>query len=305
MMRQDAGHDGTLRNYRPGELMTPEEFDERRKRLGASDVASVLGISPWRSAWQVWAEKTGRLEQWHGNAATKAGQRLESAILDHAEEDLGVQLFRNVVVKTDGPLSATLDAQDRTQNVPVEAKTSGIVGPVHGRWGDIDTDEVPEVYLVQLCVQMLCTEAEMAYLYALLGGRGIIRYRVMRDDSTVNAIRDAAVDWWERHVVGGVEPARTTPVPLDVVKRLRREPNKVIEFDDTTTRLVAAWEAAKEMKRVSEKGVDDMQSQILLRLGDAEAARMSDGRMFTYMEQPRKGYTVADGTMRVARVRKA
>lgn len=285
--------------------MTPEEFEERRKRLGASDVAAVLGLSPWRSAYEVWLEKTGRLEQWNGNAATRAGTRLESAVLDHAEEDLGVKLFRNVLVKTDGPLSATLDAQDRTENVPVEAKTSGIVGPVQGRWGDVDTDEVPEVYLVQLCVQMLVTDAEMAYLYALLGGRGIIRYRVQRDDATVNAIRDAAVAWWDKHVIGGVEPERTTPVPLEVVKRLKRQPNKVIEFDDETTRLVGEWEAAKAAKRLAESGVEDLQSEILLRLGDAEMAVMQDGREFCFMEQLRKGYTVADGTMRVARVRKA
>jgi putative phage-type endonuclease len=266
----------------------------------------VLGLSPWKSAWTVWAEKVGLIEPWNGNEATRAGKRLESAILDHAEEDLGTTLERNLVCWAPDtlPIAATLDARI-PHGAPVEAKTSGIVGPVYGHWGDADSDEIPDVYLIQVSVQMLCTAAEFAWLFALLGGRGIVRYRVQRDDAVLRQIGEFCGDWWQRHVVGGIEPERTDPVPLDVVKRMRRTPNKTIEFDDVTTELVTAWEEAKAARRGTEKAVDDLQSEILLRLGDAEMAVLQDGREFSYMLQERKGYTVEPGTMRVARIRKA
>jgi predicted phage-related endonuclease len=253
----------------------------------------------------VWAEKCGKLERWNGNEATRAGKRLESAILDHAQEDLGTTLERNVVAWAPDnlPIASMLDARIPFSS-PVEAKTSGVVGPVYGNWGDADSDEIPDVYLVQVSVQMLCTGADVAWLYALLMGRGIVRYRVVRDDGVLNQIADTCADWWQRHVVEGVEPERTDPVPLDVVKRMRRTPNKTIEFDDVTTELVTAWEEAKAAKRGKEKAVDDLQSEILLRLGDAEAAVMRDGRTFTFMEQRRAGYTVEPGVMRVARIKK-
>ncbi|GIV50738.1 MAG: hypothetical protein KatS3mg038_1259 [Candidatus Kapaibacterium sp.] len=54
---------------------------DRRSFLGASDAPAVLGLSPWRTAWEVWAEKTGRIDSWTGNAATSAGQLLEPAVL--------------------------------------------------------------------------------------------------------------------------------------------------------------------------------------------------------------------------------
>jgi putative phage-type endonuclease len=286
--------------------MTPDERKERRKRCGATDVAAILGLSPWKSAYEVWLEKSGRLEEANGNAATRAGQRFESAILDHAEEDLGVKLERNLVAWAPDalPIAATLDGRVPA-GPPVEVKTSGIVGPVYGRWGDVDSDEVPDVYLVQVTVQMLCTGSELAYLFALLGGRGIVRYQVHRDESVINQIAETCDAWWSKHVVGEAEPPQTSTVPLDVAKRLRREPNKTIEFGEFETLLVSDWEAAKASKREADKAVDEMQAAILLRLGDAEAATMADGREFTFMSQVRKGYTVADGTMRVARIRKA
>ena len=40
--------------------LTPEQIAERRNGIGASEVAAVLGIDPFKTAIDVWAEKTGR-----------------------------------------------------------------------------------------------------------------------------------------------------------------------------------------------------------------------------------------------------
>ncbi|GIV50913.1 MAG: hypothetical protein KatS3mg038_1434 [Candidatus Kapaibacterium sp.] len=61
---------------------------DRRSFLGASDAPAILGLSPWRTAYEVWAEKTGRIDSWSGNAATSAGQLLEPAVLAWASEEL-------------------------------------------------------------------------------------------------------------------------------------------------------------------------------------------------------------------------
>ena len=43
---------------------TPEQVSEawraeRRKGVGGSDVAAIMGMSPYKSPYEVWAEKTG------------------------------------------------------------------------------------------------------------------------------------------------------------------------------------------------------------------------------------------------------
>lgn len=279
---------------------------DRNSRCGATDGAAILGVSPYRTAWETWAEKTGRLEPNNGNAATSMGQRLEPAILDHAEAELG-PLVRGELVwapRIELPLAATLDARLKMTGVPVEAKTSGIVGPLYGEWGEPDSDVVPANYLVQVTLQMICTESELAYLYALLGGRGIVRYRIARDEELARALVQQLAAWWDRHIVRGIEPERTAAVPLEVAKRLKKTPNKVITLDDSASPVIGEYELAKAEKSAAEKRADAAQASLLLLLGDAEGAALPDGRLLTYCEQHRKGYTVQDASYRVLRIKK-
>lgn len=287
------------------EVGTAEWHEQRRERLGASEVPAILGLSPWKSAYQVWLEKTGRVPPWGGSEATRTGQRLERAVLDQAEADLGT-LARDVLRVAEGvncPLAATLDGMVIEDGIPVEAKTSGIVGPVYGEWGEEGSDVIPQAYLVQVAVQMLCSEAELAHVYALLGGRGIIRYRVMRDEEVIKTIADRCCRWWEKHIERGIEPKLSEPLPLEIVKRLRREPNKTIALAEDALAKVLAWEEAKAAKSAAEKAAEAAQSELLMLLGDAEAATLPDSRVIEYREQSRKGYSVADSSYRVLRVK--
>lgn len=287
--------------------MNDVELEARKARCGASDAASILGLSPYRSAWQTWAEKTGRLEPFTGNAAIVMGQRLESPILDHAEAELG-PLVRGELVwlpRMELPLASLLDARLKMTGTPVEAKTSGIVGPLYGEWGDADSDVVPASYLVQVTLQMVCCEADYAWLYALLGGRGIVRYRIVRDDELANSVVHQLAAWWDKHIVQGLEPERTEAVPLEVAKRLKKTPNKVIALDESAVPLVGEYELAKAEKSAANKRADAAQASLLLALGDAEKATMQDGRSVTHLLQRRSGYTVQPTEYRVLRITKA
>ena len=35
---------------------------DRDKFIGGSDIGAILGLNPWKSAYTLWAEKTGRIE---------------------------------------------------------------------------------------------------------------------------------------------------------------------------------------------------------------------------------------------------
>lgn len=279
---------------------------DRQARLHSTDVSAILGLNPKRTGHTVWLEKNGRLEPWDGNDATKMGNWLEPSILNIAESELG-PLNRNVVCyaeNADCPIAATLDAQLTTAPTVVEAKSSGIVGPIFGEWGDEGSDVIPAVYLVQNSVQMLCAEAELVHTYALLGGRGIVRYRINRDESVIAAITEQCERWWDRHIVKGIEPALTEPVPMEIVKRLRRQPSKTISLYPEDLATVAEFEAARELKLSAEKSHAAAQSKLIMLLGDAEAGTLPDGRTITYLQSTRRGYTVDETTFRTLRIKK-
>lgn len=279
---------------------------DRQSRLHSTDVSAILGLNSKRTGHTVWLEKMGRLEPWQGNDATEMGNWLEPSILNIAESELG-PFNRNVVChaeNTNCPIAATLDAQFIAAPTVVEAKTSGIVGPVYGEWGDEGSDVVPPGYLVQNLVQMLCAEAELVHLYALLGGRGIVRYRINRAEDVIASIVEQCERWWDRHIEKRIEPALTEPVPMEIVKRLRRQPSKTISLYPEDLATVAEYEAAKELKLSAEKSCAAAQSKLLMLLGDAEAGTLPDGRTVTYLETTRRGYTVDETTFRTLRIKK-
>lgn len=282
------------------------DHEARRTRLHSTDIVSLLGLpGAKRAEKEVWLEKRGMLEPWSGNKATDFGKRAEPMILDFAEDELG-PLTRNVVRVAEGidcPIAATMDAET-VSRIPVEAKSTGIVGPVFGTWGDEGTDIVPELYLVQCSIQMLCDKADFAYLYSLIGGRGFVRYRIIRDDAVIAEIVERSSRWWDRCIVKGMEPTSTEPLPLDVVKRIRREPNSVASFDESQAVAVAEFEAARTLKLSAEKTCEAAQSKLLELLGQNEAATLPDGRAVTFYETRRKGFVVADTTFRTLRIKK-
>jgi putative phage-type endonuclease len=293
---------GLPANAAPAVDARQEWLEQRRGAIGASDVAAILGISPWKTAWEVWADKTGKVSNWAGNDATRAGQAFESGVLDVAEDQLGL-LERNVrVVHREFPLAATLDARVVSSGEPVEAKTTGLTGKVMGDWGDALTDQVPDHYLCQLHAQLICTGAEMAYLFALIAGRGVVKYQCERSDRLASQLTTMLTDWWERHIVRGIEPELRTPPALSVVKRLRKEAGKSIELTSAEASLMEQRASLKEQEKSLREQLEAVDSQILLALGDAEEGVLPDGTRLTHFERSRKAYTVEASTYRQIQV---
>lgn len=285
-------------------VLTAEELQARKDAVGASEVAAILGVPTFvgLNAWKVWADKTNRLEpEDRVSAAIHEGIRLEPVVLDYAEDKFG-KLERNVrVYDPEGsPVSSTLDGRIVASGEPVEAKTSGVVGPIFGEWGEAGTDTVPLGYLTQCQTQMLCTGADVCHLVALLGSRGFIEYRIEREERLHKLIRNACADFFERYVHGDRDPrgewadvlhdrhgwpVMTDPCApdLEVAKRLRKTPAKVIQIDDP--QVVLDWQEARQARLDAEKAEKAKQAEVLALLGDAEAADLPGGGSLTYFEQ--------------------
>lgn len=289
----------------------PESREEwlaaRRTRLGATDVSAILGLNPYRTAYEVWLDKRNMLEPWDGNEATRLGQLLEPAILDEAERRWGSLERQMVVHDINSPIAATLDGWLPETEQVVEVKTAGLNNPRAelDDWGTAKTDQIPDAYLIQMQTQLLCTEAESGYLLALISGRGLVEYRVRRDSAMATEIRQRCTDWWERHIIRGIKPPVDARTSIDTLKRIKRDANPTLKFTEPMLEVVEAWQAVKSEMNAASKRKEELEKQMFAALEDHQEAELPDGRTLKCLKIERAGYTVKPTTYPTFRIQKS
>lgn len=282
--------------------MTPEELERRRRVVGASETVLLFGLPAFgkRTISDLWYEKKYGVEKsGNGNASTKLGLRLEAAVLEAAEDRLGLPIVDRQLWLTRDFNGATLDGRVDEKTI-VEAKTSGLLGPsTLSQWGDDESDDVPDSYILQVQAQLFVTGAELAYLAALIGGRGFAMFKI-----TPQADLQAAIAAKSAEFIASLANDKAPPEPpqLDTLKRIRRQPNKVVRIDDD---LKERFDEAKANAKIADETKELVQRELLAALGDAEAGECSGG-MFTYFEQTNRyaAKEASETTFRVLRFKK-
>lgn len=272
--------------------MDKAHAEQRKHALGSTEIASILGVNPYQTGYDVWAEHTGKIERPDISdvPAVQAGVMFEGGILDWAGGELGevVQYRDTLKMDTDLRLSAQLDGMIFSSQVPVEAKTAGLFGPLSQEWGEALTDHVPAHYLIQCQVQMILTESQVCHLAAFLGGVGFRMYRVDRSDLIVESIKEASVSFWDKYIVTDTPP---DSVPsLSIMKLLPREEGKVIFLPPQVRLKVDAWLSLKERKKEIKAEIEEHVAELAMLLGDAEVGEFQDGSAYTYKMQTRRGF---------------
>jgi predicted phage-related endonuclease len=281
----------------------------RRDALGASDAPALVGLNVYRTAGDVFCEKTGRLpagDHAAGDAAA-LGQALGPALLAVVERRFGLVLAREVFYRhPEAPLAATVDGLAVDAGVLVEAKTAGLLGhsPLLDQYGDDGTDAVPDSVLVQVHHQLAVLDEqphlpriETIIVPVLLGGRGLRVYRLPRDQALVDELVALETDWWTRYVVADVCPPDAPPSLETLRARIRRPELPPVPLAEET---VAAWIAAKAALKNAAAAEETARRHVLAGLGDAERGDCALGRL-SYTATMRAAYTVAAQTVRSLR----
>ena len=274
-------------------MITAEQRIARKKYVGSSDVSAILGVDKYKSAWDIWAEKTGKLEGQDdiSNEAMEIGTMLEKAILHNAEKDLGRMILNpnRLEFRHDAlPIVSHPDGIVIKSNNPVDAKSSGIITHLTDGWGEEGTDQVPEGILVQAQVHLLCTKMETCHIPALLGGRGRVMFHVNANKDLLEIIAEKVDVFWNRHVKTDTPPPDSVP-SLDLAKIVKRETGKIAPVRQAD---IENWLTRVEARKTAEHDEDSSRAILLAQLVDAEASDPIAGLgQLTYFEQ---GKTVVD-----------
>lgn len=210
----------------------------RQKFIGGSDVAAILGISPWKTPLDLYLEKTQPrvnedLSPERMRVLTR-GHRMEPYVVDLLQEETGLEVVRRNERYIDPELpflAAEIDAEAATGE-NIEIKT---VSPFKAReWGEQQSDEIPVHYTAQAMHGLMVTGRAVCVFGVLIGGDDFRVYRVERDDETIAAIREREAAFWRNHIEAGVAPDPTTVA--DIKTLYGRDAGTAIEASDDALR---------------------------------------------------------------------
>lgn len=280
--------------------ITEYQKEQRKRYIGSSDAAAVMGLDPYRNPSDVYLEKVQDLEDAELSEAAEIGQVLEDSILDWCAKERGISIVRNQFrVHDNGIMSANFDALVKGNIAEaIECKTAGILTPFdRDEWGEVGTDEIPTRYIIQIQHQMaILPELQTTWVPVLLGGVGLRMYRVERNAEMIRFLEEVLPEFWEKHVTRKCPPVDPPPT-MEVLRRIKRVPSKSVPIDGA---LVASWQAAKKVAKDAADAEELSKRAVLAALGDAEEGVFDGGRI-TYMETHRKGFVAKDTTFRTLR----
>ncbi len=270
---------------------------ERLSGLGGSDIGAILGLNPWRTPYQVWAEKTGAAEPFTGNLQTRFGSYAEEFVASEYTAQTGrqVQRFTGLLRHPDAPLIGHIDRlvipdgakrasyrQEIRTDLGLEAKTaSAFAAGRDSEWGEAGTDAVPQSYLLQSAVYMALTGCPRWDLAVLFGNQEFRIYHLARDLELEGYITEEASRWWQDHVIAGVPPDPSS----EVEARQRwpgHQPGKVLSVDQDAMPLIKDLASVK--RRLAEMGKEEqgLKDQLLPILADADTVEYAGKSLLTF-----------------------
>lgn len=185
--------------------MSREEWLERRRHsIGGSDAAALVGLSKYSSAYSVWADKTGRLEDKPDTEAMRIGRDLEEYVAQRWVEETGkrVQRCNQMIYNSDYPFAhADIDRAVIGENAGLECKTTSTLDVKQFKGV-----EFPEKYYAQCVHYMAVTGAQRWYLAVLVFGKGFFTYTLERDEAEIEALMTTERSFW-LHVESDTPPA--------------------------------------------------------------------------------------------------
>lgn len=260
-----------------------EWHEARHAGLGGSEIAAVVGLSPWESAWHLWQVKAGNLEPSNSDSVRlRIGTRLEDAVVSEGEHRGHFMRRTGMWQHKERPWQLaepdrllTKTARGRRPVGVYEAKT---VDPsVAWEWGPDGggADDIPPHYRAQVAWYLSCLDLPYGILGALIGFGDYREYRIersMEDEEWLLGKADAFIDSLEKGVSPDIDGS-------DVTYRAVRAMHPEISLRDqeVPTELAMAYVDAQEAAHVATTAARRQKSRLLDAMGDARTAVTPDG----------------------------
>lgn len=257
---------------------TKEWLLERKNRLGASEVAAVLGMSRWATPADIQLSKLSNEIDEGMTESQQLGHLLQPITCRMATERLGLSVHFSEAFKADDNhpwLTATLDylCHDAEGNpVNLECKATR----------DQSWDYIPEYYQIQLATQCHVHKIDRAVIAVLHASTKLETYEFrLSDCAWWPETLEKVVAWWNEHIVLGVPIEGDHTTPKHTIPAVS---GKAISLDDKATQLISGYVELDSKAKEYTKQADALKTQIQAILGDAEIGLWNDQPLVTWKE---------------------
>jgi len=212
-----------------------EWLEYRKDGIGSSEVATILGLNPWETPYQLWRRKKGLDAPKDETFAMKAGHYLEDAVSQFWADATGREvikssagdwLFKN---NEKGFLQASpdrtywLDDHRNPNNKGIlECKTTQM---------SIDPDDLPKHWFCQVQYLLGVSEFKQGSLAWLCSGREFGYKDIAFVPDFFGWMIEEVERFWVDNIIGNVEPEATTVTDV-ITKYARHTEGKIIEVSD-------------------------------------------------------------------------
>lgn len=169
-----------------------QEWHELRKRhIGASDAGIILGISPWKTKYQLFEEKLGITYSCETNNLQKYND-MEPAAREHFKNLMGIEVKPKVMFHPKIKyMMASLDGLSEDGKTALEIKCG------EATYKLAVAGKVPEHYNAQMQHQMAVLGLKSMFYFCFDGSTGIM-LEIERNDDMIELIYREEQDFWNR-----------------------------------------------------------------------------------------------------------
>ena len=184
-----------------------EWLRERKNYLGGSDLGAIAGLNPYRTALDVYLDKTSDDIACETSPAMRWGTLLEDTIAKEYAEVTGqtIEIEPNTIYHPSMKfLGANIDRWVGDKEYVLECKTAGFT---RGKeWGEEGTDQIPESYLVQVAYYAAICAVPKVDIAVLIGGQDFRIYTYERNKELEEKLIKIACNFWDNHIEKRIPP---------------------------------------------------------------------------------------------------
>ena len=243
----------------------------RKQGIGGSDAGAICGFNPYRSAIQVYCDKTSDEIEDIDNEAMRQGREMEAYVARRFTEETGKKVRRANTMFYDEKTPFMLADVDRMvvgENAGLECKTASPFMAEY--WSG---DKIPLSYQMQCYHYMSVCNADAWYVAVLIYGREFKVYKLERDEEMIVNLIQLEKDYWENHVLKRVLPDPDGSKLADSVieEYFKESTSAVIPLQGFDDKLKRREELVRLMDKMeSEKR--QIEQELKMYMGDAEKA---------------------------------
>lgn len=267
-------------------------LEERRKGLGGSDSPVVLGVSPFKTQQDLWAEKRGLVLDVEPTPAMKRGTVLEPLVADMYSEATGRKVRRvNQILqhKEYDFMLANIDREIVGAGLPgvLEIKCPGLKV-----FSECKRQGVPDYYQIQLQHYMAVTGRQWGALAVFNAERWeLVFFDVKRDEEIINMIVVKDAEFWQMVLNNEIPALTDTPIiDLPPVGGGELVTLDTPEWKTAIMKLNQAQELRKEVDEFEKEAKEEIQA--IMTANEARVIEGADARIYW---KPQPGRVTIDG----------